>query len=253
MDEKFEANWEAVFEPEDYLYFYEDMLTDEQTQIEVDFIRRELDLKDPKKILDIACGYGRHANRLALYGHEVVGVDLSEKFLKMAKEDAEKLNVKVNYILGDIREINFDEEFDAVISMFTSFGYYEDEDNLKILKNVAKSLKRGGKFLLDLSNRDFILRNFLPYVVIEKDGNYMIDFNIVDITEGRIYNKRVVIRDGIKKEKPFFIRLYTPTEIKLLLEFVGLKVLKFYGGYDSSPLSIYSRRMIVISEKIRGF
>ncbi len=250
MEERFEPNWEAVFEPEDYLYFYEDMLTDEQTQIEVDFIRRELDLKEPKKILDIACGYGRHANRLALYGHEVVGVDINEKFLKMAMEDAKKLNVNVRYVLKDIREIDFEEEFDVVISMFTSFGYYEDEDNLKILKNVAKALKRGGKFLLDLSNRDFILRNFLPYVVIEREGNYMIDFNIVDITEGRIYNKRVVIRDGVKKEKPFFIRLYAPTEIKFILESLGLKVIKFFGGYDSSPLSIYSRRMIIISEKV---
>ncbi|WP_273333830.1 class I SAM-dependent methyltransferase [Dictyoglomus turgidum] len=250
MEERFESNWEAVFEPEDYLYFYEDMLTDEQTQIEVDFIRRELNLKDPKKILDMACGYGRHANRLALYGHEVVGVDISEKFLKMAIEEAEKLNVNVRYVLKDIREIDFEEEFDVVISMFTSFGYYEDEDNLKILKNVAKALKRGGKFLLDLSNRDFILRNFLPYVVIEREGNYMIDFNIVDITEGRIYNKRVVIRDGVKKEKPFFIRLYAPTEIKFILESLGLKVIKFFGGYDSSPLSIYSRRMIIISEKV---
>ncbi|MGB9768929.1 MAG: class I SAM-dependent methyltransferase [Dictyoglomus sp.] len=250
MEERFESNWEAVFEPEDYLYFYEDMLTDEQTQIEVDFIRRELNLKDPKKILDMACGYGRHANRLALYGHEVVGVDISEKFLKMAIEEAEKLNVNVRYVLKDIREIDFEEEFDVVISMFTSFGYYEDEDNLKILKNVAKALKRGGKFLLDLSNRDFILRNFLPYVVIEREGNYMIDFNIVDITEGRIYNKRVVIRDGVKKEKPFLIRLYAPTEIKFILESLGLKVIKFFGGYDSSPLSIYSRRMIIISEKV---
>ncbi|ACK41600.1 MULTISPECIES: class I SAM-dependent methyltransferase [Dictyoglomus] len=250
MEGRFESNWEAVFEPEDYLYFYEDMLTDEQTQIEVDFIRRELDLKDPKKILDMACGYGRHANRLALYGHEVVGVDISEKFLEMAMKEAEKLNVNVRYVLKDIREIDFEEEFDVVISMFTSFGYYEDEDNLKILKNVAKALKRGGKFLLDLSNRDFILRNFLPYVVIEREGNYMIDFNIVDITEGRIYNKRVVIRDGVKKEKPFFIRLYAPTEIKFILESLGLKVIKFFGGYDSSPLSIYSRRMIIISEKV---
>lgn len=250
MGEKIEPNWEAVFEPEDYFYFYEDLLTEEQTQIEVDFIRRELDLKEPKRILDIACGYGRHANRLALYGHEVTGLDINEKFLKMAREEAERFKVKVSYIYRDIRDMDFEEEFDAVISMFTSFGYYEDEDNFKILKNVYKSLKKGGKFLLDISNRDFILRNFLPYSVIEKDGNYMIDFNFLDITEGKIYSKRIVIKDGKIKEKPFFVRIYAPTEIKILLENVGLKVIKFLGGYDSSPLSVYSRRMIIISEKV---
>lgn len=250
MEEKFKPKWEAVFEPEDYFYFYEDLLTEEQTQIEVDFIRRELDLKEPKKILDIACGYGRHANRLALYGHEVTGIDINERFLSMAREEAEKLQVKVNYIYKDIRDMDYEEEFDAVISMFTSFGYYEDEDNLKILKKVYNSLKKGGKFLLDISNRDFIIRNFLPYSVIEKDGNYMIDFNFLDITEGRIYSKRIVIRDGKIKEKPFFVRMYAPTEIKFLLESVGLKVVKFFGGYDSSRLSIHSRRMIIISEKL---
>jgi SAM-dependent methyltransferase len=249
MEKDFKPNWEEVFDPEDYIYFYEDLLNDEMTQIEVDFIRRELDLKEPKKILDMACGYGRHANRLALLGHDVTGLDINEKFLDMARKDAERLGVKVNYILKDIRNMDYNEEFDVIISMFTSFGYYEDEENFKILENTARSLKKGGKFLLDISNRDFILRNFLPYIVIEKDGNYMIDFNFIDITEGRIYAKRIIIRDGRVKEKPFFIRVYTPTEIKLLLEMVGLKVIKFLGGYDSSPLSVHSRRMIVISEK----
>lgn len=250
MEEKIKPNWEAVFEPEDYFYFYEDLLTDEQTQIEVDFIRRELDLKEPKKILDIACGYGRHANRLALYGHYVIGLDINERFLTMAREEAEKLKVKVEYLFKDIRDMDYEEEFDAVISMFTSFGYYEDEDNFKILKNVSRALKKGGKFLLDIGNRDFILINFLPYVVMEKDGNYMIDFNSFDISTGRIYDRRIVVRDGKIKEKPFFIRVYTPTEIKILLENAGLRVVKFFGGYDGSPLTLYSRRLIVISEKI---
>jgi len=77
----------------------------------------------------------------------------------------------------------------------------------------------------------------------------MIDFNFLDILDGRIYDKRIVLRNGKIKEKPFFVRVYAPTEIKLLLQMAGLKVLKFLGGFDSSPLTINSRRMIVISEK----
>ncbi len=79
----------------------------------------------------------------------------------------------------------------------------------------------------------------------------MIDFNSFDITTGRIYDRRIVVRDGKIKEKPFFIRVYTPTEIKILLENVGLRVVKFFGGYDSSSLTLYSRRLIVISEKYK--
>ena len=77
----------------------------------------------------------------------------------------------------------------------------------------------------------------------------MIDINKLDTVEGRLYDRRIVFRNGIMKEKPFFTRLYAPTEIRDLLERVNLKVIKMFGYYDSSPLDINSRRMIVIAEK----
>jgi SAM-dependent methyltransferase len=251
MSEKkeFKVDWEAVFEPDNYLYFYYEGLGGEQREKEVNFIVKELNLAEPKKILDLACGYGRHANKLADLGHDVTGVDITEGFLEIAKKEAKEIGVKVRYILQDMREINFNNEFDCAISMSTAFGYFEDDENFKVLENVAKALKKGGLFLLDLTNRDFILRNFLPYIVIEKGKDYMIDINKLDTVEGRLYDRRIVFRNGIMKEKPFFTRLYAPTEIRDLLERVNLKVIKMFGYYDSSPLDINSRRMIVIAEK----
>ena len=90
-------DFEAVFEPEDYLYFYGDALTEERTAKEVEFLVRELKLDRPMRILDLACGYGRHANRLAQLGHSMVGVDITAGFLEMAKENARDKGVKVSY------------------------------------------------------------------------------------------------------------------------------------------------------------
>jgi len=152
-----EFDFEAVFEVEDYLYFYGDLLTPEFSKKQVDFLVRELNLKPPLKVLDLACGFGRHANLLAKMGFEVTGVDLMDGFLEIARKEAKKLGVTVNYLRMDMREINFKNEFDLVILLFTSFGYFDDDGNLKVLKNVRDALKGGGHFCFDIPNRDVLL------------------------------------------------------------------------------------------------
>jgi len=242
-------DFEAVFEPEDYLYFYQDALTEERTKREIDFLVKELELDKPMKILDLACGHGRHANRLAELGHSVTGVDSTLGFLEIAKKEAKEKGVSVGYIMEDMRKISFQEEFGRVILLFTSFGYFEDDDNFKVLKNVANALKPGGLFCFDTFNRDVFLKNFLPYIVIEKENDLMIDRNTFDSVTGRLYTKRIVIRNGKRKYKPFFVRLYNPTEIVDLLNRVGLRIYKMYGDWDSKPFTNESRRMMIIAKK----
>ena len=106
-------DFEAVFEPNDYLYFYEDMLTLKRTKKEIEFLVKKLKLNKPMKILDLSCGHGRHANRLAKLGHKVTGVDITFGFLEIAKKDARKSEVKVRYVQQDMRKISFKEEFDS--------------------------------------------------------------------------------------------------------------------------------------------
>src|SRR4030043_1648229 len=97
----------AVFDIDDYLYFYSEALTDERTDMEVNALVRLLELDQPKKILDLACGFGRHKNRLAVMGHKMTGIDLTEGFLKLARQDAVARGVQVNYQQGDMRQLKY--------------------------------------------------------------------------------------------------------------------------------------------------
>ncbi len=242
-------DFEAVFEVDDYLYFYKNGLTGERTKKEIEFLVRELALDTSMKILDLACGHGRHANLLAELGYNVTGVDITQGFLKIAKNEAKKKGVTVEYIKEDMRKISFKEKFDRVILIFTAFGYFDDEENFKVLENVANALKQGGLFCFDTFNRDVFLKHFLPYIVTEKANDLMIERNTFDSATGRLCNRRIVIRDGKRKDKPFFVRLYNPTEIRDLLRRAGFEIYKMYSNWDAKPFTSYSRRMIVIAKK----
>jgi SAM-dependent methyltransferase len=250
FDTKPVFDYDAVFDVDDYLYFYGDMLTDERTEAEVTALVQILELTVPMTILDLACGFGRHANRLAALGHQVTGIDLMPGFLEIARRNAAEKGVQVIYQQGDMRQLSFIEMFDRVMMLFTAFGYFEDEDNLLVLKNVARALKPGGSLVFDIPNRDVILNGFLPYIVTEKDQNLMIDRNTFDSATGRLYNRRIIIRDDVRKDKPFFVRIYNPTEISDVLDRAGLGVYKMYGGWDGQQISTDSRRMVVVARKL---
>lgn len=244
-----EFNLEAVFEVEDYLYFYQDWLTPERSQMEVNTLVRELSLDEPSSILDLACGFGRHANVLAALGHSVTGVDITAGFLEIAKREAREKNLRTKFLQEDMRRINFNSEFDHVLLLFTSFGYFPDDENQLVLENVSRALKPGGSFILDTHNRDVFLKHFQPFMVAEKGEDLMIDRSSFDPVTGRWYNRRIVIRDGVRKDKPFFVRLYNPFEIEQMLNQAGMQIQKLLGGYDSQPPSSKSSRMVIIAEK----
>ncbi len=240
---------DSVFEVDDYLYFYSESLTDERSEAEVQAIVRELEMQPPMKVLDLACGFGRHTNRLALQGYQMTGVDRMPGFIDLARKGAKERGIQVDYRVGDMRSIDFKDEFDRVLLIFTAFGYFEDEENLQVVKNIACALKPGGWLVFDSLNRDAALKNFLPAIVTEKNGDLMIDRNHLDSLTGRMHNDRIVIRNGVRKDKPFSFRIYNPSEIKSLLAQAGLEPYKILGSWDGQPASTESRRMIVIAQK----
>ncbi|HSQ26957.1 MAG TPA: class I SAM-dependent methyltransferase, partial [Anaerolineales bacterium] len=244
-----EFDLENVFEVEDYLYFYQDNLVGDIVEHQVKALQTYLHLDHPMKILDLACGFGRHANRLAALGHSVVGIDYTPGFLELAKKAADTAGVRVEYIQGDMRTIKYKNEFDCALLLFTSFGYFSEESNSQVVKNLAAALRPGGLLCMDIPNRDLRASDMPPCTVIEKEGNLMIDRHSFDPLTGRWHNKRIIIRDGIRKDKPFSIRLYNLSEIQNLLANSGLRLTSTYADWNGNSLTAEARRMIVIAQK----
>ena len=126
---------------EDYLYFYEELLTPERTAGEVELVWKLLELEPGLALLDLACGHGRIANPLAERGVRVTGLDATPLFLELAREDAARRGVEVEYVEGDMRSLPWSERFDRVLSWFTSFGYFGDEENRQVLVEAYRALE----------------------------------------------------------------------------------------------------------------
>jgi SAM-dependent methyltransferase len=239
---------EEVFDVDDYLFAYRDDLTDERSEAEVAALVKLLELDPPMKILELACGFGRHANRLAGLGHSVTGVDYMPGFLEIARQRAAEIGVQVDYRQGDMRQVSFQNEFDRVLLLFTSFGYFEDDENELVLENMKRALKPGGQLMFDIQNRDVILKDLPPADVIDKNGDLLINRFSFEPLTGRFSNRRIVIREGIRKDKPFSIRLYNASEIRQMLDRIGLVDCRLLGE-DNQPISALSHRLVVIARK----
>jgi ubiquinone/menaquinone biosynthesis C-methylase UbiE len=244
-----EFDFDVAFDPDDYLYFYQDRLSRQCTDNEIAFLIRELNLQTPARILDLACGHGRHANGLAKRGHSVTGIDRSDGFLKLARTHAAQIGVGPAYIQSDMREIDFHEEFDAAIILFTSFGFLSEDDNFRVLQKVASALKPAGMLCFDILNRDVLLARLDKYCVKKIGADLMIDRYSFDFCNSRLFNKRITIRGGKRSDRPYSMRVYNFSEIQDNLNLAGLKISKIYGNWDSEPFKPNSEHMIIIAQK----
>ncbi len=167
--------WQSFFDEDMGLILF----TEERWQLaeqNCDVLVFLLGLAPGAKILDLACGTGRYAIALAKRGYQVVGLDFSSVFLEQARLKAQEQGLNIKFLQGDMRSIPFESEFDAVINIFTSFGYFEkEEDHLQVLKEVHKSLKPGGRFLLEFQNRDWLVRHFQARDWREYPGFFLLE------------------------------------------------------------------------------
>ena len=242
-------NVEETFNPEEYLYFYRNMLTFERTQKEIDFLVKHTQLNYPLEILDLACGHGRHSNLLAHLGHSVTGIDVTEGFLKLAQKEAVKLHVRVNYHQQDMRDLNYENSFDRVYALYTAIGYFDDPQNEKVFRNIYAALKPGGMFCFDSHNRDTYLTYAVPSSITEIEGNFMIDEHSFDTLTGLNTTRRTVLYKGAKKTFNFSVRFYNPTELSALFKAIGFSNITFYENWEGKQISQNCKRMIVTTQK----
>jgi SAM-dependent methyltransferase len=238
---------EGLFD-EDYLHFYADTLNDQRSDAEAELLWRLLELEPGMELLDLACGHGRIANRLAARGCRVTGLDATPLFLDLARRDAAARGVDVDYLQGDMRTLPWTGRFDRVVNWFTAFGYFDDADNRQVLAQVARALKPGGRFALEVQHRDWIVGALQSAVVLERDGDLLIDRNRFEPLTGRIVSERTIVRGGRVRRVPFFVRLFGFTELRDWLLQAGFTAVDGYDQ-DGAPLSPTSRRLLAVARR----
>lgn len=155
---------------------------------------------------------------------------------------------------GDMRGIPYENEFDGVTNIFTAFGYFEEErKNFKVIQGVARALKKGGKFLLETINREWILRNLRTKDWEEIDQEpFALDERKLDLPRSRIRSRTLFIREGKRKERSHSLRLYTLREMPNRIEESGLQMDSTLGGLDGREYSHESKRMVILAVKRRS-
>jgi len=246
-----DPNWFEELFDEEYLRFAVDRFPAEETAAEVDGLVEALGLREGSRVLDLACGHGRHSVELAGRGCRVTGVDLSEPSLELARARASEARVEVRFERADMRRIGFEEEFDAVINMFTAFGYFaEDSDNQLVLARVAAALVPGGAFLLEIVNPVSVFGRFEArgWHTLA-DGTIMLEERVYDAPRGRFETCWTFVRRGERREQRFSHRAYTAPELAAMTAAAGLHVEQLWGGLDGSDLEMGSRRIVMLARK----
>jgi SAM-dependent methyltransferase len=246
-----DPNWFEGFFDEDYLRFAVDRYPAEATAAEVDFLVEALGLHEGSRVLDLACGHGRHSVELAVRGCRVTGVDLSDPSLELARARAAEAGVEARFERADMRRIRFQEEFDGVINMFTAFGYFADEgDNAVVLERIAAALAPGGAFLLEIVNPVSVFSRFEArgWHALS-DGAIMLEERVYDAARGRFETCWTFVRDGGRRERRFSHRAYTAPELAAMTAAAGLDVEQLWGGLDGEELEMRSRRIVMLARK----
>jgi len=207
-------------------------------------------LQSAPKVLDLCCGLGRISSELARMGFSVTGVDITESFLNAAKEDAKYENLNIEYIKSDAREFVRPGYFDTIVNLYISFGYFEDQDDdLKVLRNVYESLKKGGAFIIETLGKEIAVRDFIEAEWFERAGATLLtEYEPVD-SWTFLKNRWIIIKDNKRLEKTFVQRLYSASELRALLQKAGFETITIYGDWDETPYDQHANKLIVVCNK----
>src|SRR5450631_3265481 len=251
MDDLFDA---AAMYDEDYLYFFAAPRglsefavhgpvvpgADFPGEAAAELAWRLLDLRPGMSVLDLACGHGELANRLAARGCRVTGLDSSAVFLD---------RVSVEYVAGDMRQLLWTSLFDRVINWSTAFGYFDDTANRAVLDGIARVLRPGGRLAMDLDNLVMFLASYCQSRVVaaRENGDMLVDRYHLDALTGRFEAERTVIRSGRTRRVNFVKRMFGFPELRDWLLAAGFTTVAGYGE-DARPLTADHRRMIIVAD-----
>ncbi|GBD90502.1 dTDP-3-amino-3,4, 6-trideoxy-alpha-D-glucopyranose [bacterium BMS3Abin04] len=236
------------FASQDYLDVYRHR-NDNDAKTFLKTILNIVDIPRNAKVLDAACGAGRYSENLAKLYYNVVGFDLSMTLLKIALKKFKSLNYSGNFFRSDIRKVCLKSKFDLILLLFTSFGYFEnDEDNFLFPETAFNLLNENGYFVLDFFNSKYVRNNLIPKSEKIIGNKQIIENRIIE--DNRV-KKKILIKTG-DDEREFneSVKLYGKKFILDKLSEIGFHVYKILGDYEGSEFDENkSTRLILILRK----
>jgi len=239
--------WTNQFFDKTWLEYGFQLVTPEQTRSEVTFIEQALPLRPNEKLLALCCGIGRHSIPLAEKGYMVTGIDFNPDYIKRAQASCLTLRTRPTFLETDMRKLPFVNMFDAAICMWSSFGYFSEETDFGILKGLTKALKRGGRFLIEVANRDYILRHFRDRDWTKAGRGYIMEKRVFYPDKSRMATTWIFAAEGHIIRKMSDMRLYGLNEIESMLVKAGFKISDRFGGFDRSRPSLETQRLILVA------
>lgn len=209
-----------------------------------------LNLHPPARVLDLCCGMGRHSLELARRGFTVTGVDRTAAYLDRARQLAEKEALQVEFVREDMRRFVRPEQFDLVLNLFTSFGYFENPaEDRRVLVNMAQSLRPDGRLVMEMMGKEIVARTFRERDWREEDGVIWLEERKVSKDWTWVDNRWILLRGAKREEFRVSHRLYSAAELTGLLRECGFGRIETYGDLAGNPYDHRAERLVVVAGK----
>jgi SAM-dependent methyltransferase len=229
------------------------LFTEERLAAAQDQVEKALALARPRgrKVLDLGCGPGRCSIALAQRDFEVTGVDRTKMFLGQARRRAQRAGVRVEWVRADMRDFVREGAYDLALSMFTSFGYFDDKDeDARVLGNVLSSLRPGGVFLVEMAGKESLAGIFQATAVETlPDGSQLVQKREIFDDWTRIRNEWILIRGGRTRTLRFHHTIYSGQEIKDRVLDAGFEEVRLYGSLEGQPYGLEAERLVAVARK----
>ncbi len=211
-----------------------------------------LGISQGARVLDLCCGVGRHSLELARRGYHVTGVDRTREYLDIACQKAAGEGLEAEFLEGDMRTFSRPDAFDAVVNLFTSFGFFEDpNEDKQVVMNAYQSLKSEGVFMVDVMGKEIIARIYQERDWHEEeDGTIYLQERKVTKDWSWMDNRWIrITKDGNRQNFTVSHTLYSARELKELLQECGFKDVKAFGNFEGAPFDQNARRLVVVGRK----
>lgn len=227
------------------------MITAMETNAQVRYLIKKLNLKQGSTFLDCPCGIGRVSIPLAKQGIRVTGIDITKQYITELDKKAKRAKLKINTSVGDMRRINYNSAFDSGGNLWTSFGFFEKRsDDILAIKKMFKALKPGGKFVLHVINRDWIIKNYSSNGWMEFGRVKTLEKRKFDYSTSINHGRWIYIKDGVEQATyDIFLRMYSYHELRAMFESVGFVDIEGFGSVKDEPITRDSRMMWIFGTK----